>query len=462
MITILEAMKDPNLFGPWFTGPSWNEWKAFLAALFGLHMGPNRAARFRRHTGRKTIPTKQAKEAWMVVGRRGGKSIIAALNAVYLACFRDYTPFLAPGEVATVMVLAADRKQARVIMRYAAGFFDNIPMLSAMVVRRTRESIELNNKVIIEIHTASYRSTRGYSIAAAILDECAFFRSEEGSANLDSEILAAIRPAGSTIPGSIIIVGSSPYSRRGILWDAHHKYYGKDDDRILVWQADTKSMNPSIDPEIIEQAYEEDEVAASAEYGAQFRRDIETFVSKESVEQSVIPGRIELPPASNIKYIAFVDPSGGSSDSMTCAVSHRHGDMLILDAIRECRPPFSPEAVVKEFSDFLKTFRISRVTGDRYGGEFPRELFRKHGIDYKTSELTKSDIYRELLAPLNSGRIELLDNSRLIAQLCGLERRTSRGGRDSIDHSPGGHDDVINSAAGALVAKAQKKKARIL
>jgi len=64
------------------------------------------------------------------------------------------------------------------------------------------------------------------------------------------------------------------------------------------------------------------------------------------------------------------------------------------------------------------------------------------------------DIYREFLPILNAGRAELLDIPRMFDQLVSLERRTARGGRDSIDHPPGGHDDVINSAAGALVLAA--------
>jgi hypothetical protein len=56
-----------------------------------------------------------------------------------------------------------------------------------------------------------------------------------------------------------------------------------------------------------------------------------------------------------------------------------------------------------------------------------------------------------LLPLLNSRRVDLLDNKRLFNQISGLERRTARGGRDSIDHAPGAHDDVGNSAAGALV-----------
>jgi hypothetical protein len=96
-------------------------------------------------------------------------------------------------------------------------------------------------------------------------------------------------------------------------------------------------------------------------------------------------------------------------------------------------------------------YRISQVSGDHYAGEWPREQFRKIGISYEPSAAPKSQIYQEWLPMLNSGQVELLDLPRLITQACGLERRTSRAGRDSIDHAPGAHDDVVNAAAGALV-----------
>jgi hypothetical protein len=107
--------------------------------------------------------------------------------------------------------------------------------------------------------------------------------------------------------------------------------------------------------------------------------------------------------------------------------------------------------VVEEFAAVFKSYGVHRVVGDRYAGEFAREPFRAHGINYEVSEKSKSDIYRDTLPLLNSGRVELLDLPRLTSQLCVLERRTSRGGRDSIDHPPDGHDDVANSACGALL-----------
>ena len=151
-------------------------------------------------------------------------------------------------------------------------------------------------------------------------------------------------------------------------------------------------------------------------------------------------------PAANNFYRAFTDPSGGSDDSFALAISCKTEDRTIIDAIR---PPFSPDAVVDDFAALLKSYRVSRVTGGRYAGEFPRELFRKHGISYDLAKQTKSELFRDLLPLLNSGRIVLPRNDRLLGQIVGLERRTSAVGRDTISHPDRGHDDVANAVAGA-------------
>ena len=197
----------------------------------------------------------------------------------------------------------------------------------------------------------------------------------------------------------------------------------------------------------------------SAEYGAQFRRDLEAFVSREVVAACTIPDRRELPWCWNETYTAFVDPSGGSQDSFTLAIAHRDQDGRgILDVVREVRPPFSPDGVVADFCELLAAYRVHTVHGDRYGGEWPRERFARHGVTYQPSEKAKNEIYATLLPLLNSHRVELLDDRRLASQLLGLERRTSRGGRDSIDHGLRAHDDVINAAAGALVLAAGPRR----
>lgn len=444
--TILDVMA--LVFPRAFEGATWTAWRALLAALFALPMSEADLQVYQRCTGRQRPPEAPAKEAWLIVGRRGGKSRVAALLAVFLACFRRYT--LAPGERGVVMVIATDRYQARIVFNYIVALLESTPMLARLIEGKPRvESVDLKNGISVEIHTASFRAIRGRTVVAAILDEIAFWPVDD-AANPDAEILRALRPGMATIPGALLVPISSPYARRGELWHAYQRHHGKDGDPVLTWQADSRTMNPGLPASVVDEAYAADPEAAAAEYGAQFRRDLEAFVAREVIDACTVPGRFELPPLEAVSYVAFVDPSGGSSDSMTLALAHREDDRTLIDCVREARAPFSPDAVVTDFAATLQAYRVTSVTGDRYAGEWPREAFRKAGIAYALADRAKSDLYAALIPALNARRVDLLDVARLRAQLLGLERRTARGGRDSIDHAPGGHDDVANAVAGVV------------
>jgi hypothetical protein len=100
-------------------------------------------------------------------------------------------------------------------------------------------------------------------------------------------------------------------------------------------------------------------------------------------------------PAANVTYRAFVDPSGGSEDAMTLAIAHKTttpDERVIVDAVREVRPPFSPSAEVDDFAALLQRYRVSKVVGDHYGGEFVKEPFRRHGISYEVCKQTKRSV----------------------------------------------------------------------
>ncbi|HVL66535.1 MAG TPA: hypothetical protein VM364_04650 [Vicinamibacterales bacterium] len=376
-----------------------------------------------------------------------------AFVAAFVACFRDYSGVLSPGERGVVVVCAPDRRQTRVFFRYVAALIEQTPILAGLIERKTKEAIHLRNRISIEVHTASFRTTRGYTVVAAIIDESAFLRTDDESAEPDSELVAALVPAMATVPGGLLMLISSPYARRGELWKAFAEHYGKPDAPVLVWRAATRTMNPSVPQSVIDRAYAEDEAHAAAEYGAEFRRDVETFISKEAIAAVRRVGRRELRREAEVRYSAFVDPAGGSgTDSFTLAIAHRTTGRAVLDVIREQRPPFSPEDTVREFARVLRSYGIAEVTGDAYAGDWPRERFRAHGIGYRVSEETKSEIYRRFLPLLNAAEIELLDHDILLRQLERLERRKTRGGREVIDHPPSGRDDVANAAAGALVS----------
>jgi hypothetical protein len=455
-MNLLAALDDKNLFKPWIKRPeTWAAWRAFIAALYGLPMDDAAEAIYRRHTARAgALPTVASKEAWLICGRRAGKSQVLAMIACHLGAFNDYRPYLSPGERATIAILAADRKQARTIFRYCRALLTEVPMLSRLVERETADSFDLANRVTIEVGVNSYKSTRGYTYAAVLCDEIAFWAGD-GAAESDEAVLDAVRPGMSTIPTAMLLCASNPYARKGALYEAHKRWYGRDG-APLIWMADTASMNPTVRASVIANAYERDPISAASEYGRDgvisFRSDVSAFIERSAIEACVAPGVRERPPISSLSYHAFTDPSGGSKDAWTLAVAHQEDGRVVLDCLREVIPPFSPADTVKGLAETIKAYGCSTVTGDRYGGEFPRELFRDEGVTYVVADKVRSDLYRELLGPLNSGQVELLDNDRLVGQLAALERRVARSGRETIDHAPSAnaHDDLCNSAAGAL------------
>ena len=450
-MNILAALDDRNLLGASIRdADSWKPWRALLTAAFGLSLSSDELALYRACTGRCVPPGAPASYLWLVIGRRGGKSFAMALIAVFLAIFKDWRKYLSPGERAIVLLVAADREQAKILHRYCQGILSP-PILQSHVLNVTTSEIELKGGVTIEVVTRSYRTVRGRSVCVAVLDELAFWRDDD-SANPDSEVLNAVRASMATFgDDAMVIAGSSPYARRGVLWDAFRRWHAKDDARNLVWQAATRTMNPTVPQEFVDAEFERDAASAAAEYGAEFRSDIAAFVDLAVLEACTADGLFELPPVSGTAYLAFCDPSGGSSDSMTLGIAHHDDGVAVLDCVREVRAPFHPEAVVADFCTTLAAYGIGTVVGDRYAGEWPREQFSKRNVTYRPSERVKSDIYRDCLPLLNSRKCQLLDIRRVISQLHGLERRTARSGKDSIDHGPGQHDDVANAVAGAIV-----------
>jgi hypothetical protein len=451
-VNILQAIGDPKVFGVHFRGDTWNVWLAFLAALFALPMTPEQLALYTKHTGRSSPPTQPSHESWLICGRRAGKSFILACVAIFIACFRDWRPHLGPGEIGTVMIIAADRRQARVIMRYCLGLLKSVPMLKQLIEAETRESITLRNRIAIEVHTASFRSTRGYTIIAALLDEVAYWPTDETSAEPDVEVINAVRPGMATIPDAMLLCASSPHARKGALWSAYAKHYAKDGDPVLVWQAPTRDMNTTVPQSYIDAHLADDAARASAEYLAQFRSDLEAFVSREVVE-ACVGDFYELPPVAGRSYYAYVDAASGSGqDAFAVAIAYRDRDKVIISCVREWRPPFMPASlIVDELVPLLKSYRIFKVTGDRYAGGFPPEAFQRGGIRYEAAAQVKSDAYRTALPMLNSGIITLPKSDRLFNQLVSLERHVARGGHDVIDHPRGMHDDLANASMGAAV-----------
>jgi hypothetical protein len=453
MKSLHDAMLDPELFGKTFGGPTFAAWRTVAKIIEGLPLTPAEFEFYQAITGRSAAPARPCSEAYLIKPRRAGGTLFGAACGVH-ASLSDYRAKLGPGEVATVALIASDRRQARQLMNYCKGLIHDAPIIAAEVVNETAESIAFAHRVVLEVHVGSFRSTRGYSFACVLLDELAFYRSDL-SANPDVELVRAVRPGLANLGGRLLGF-SSPHAKRGHLWDVYRAHYGKPTD-VLVIQAGGPVLNPTIPSSVIERARAEDPIAARSEWDAQFRADVSQFLEDDLIDKAARPNRMSLPFSRGEHYVAFCDPSGGRHDGMTLAIAHREaGARVILDKVVVQPPPFEPEATVGRFCEVLSSYGLDSVSGDRYAGDWVSSAFAKHGVRYAPASDDKSAIYTECLPLFTQGLVELLDVPRLLTELRLLERRPRAGGKgDIVDHPPRASDDAANAACGALLLAAQ-------
>jgi hypothetical protein len=455
-ITLTEAMSDPHLLGAPFRAQSFWTWKAIAKLLDGELLDQREAALFRECTGRTRLPTAPVRRMALLCGRRGGKDRWLSAVAIWRSALAvNWKTIMSPGEPAVVLLIGADRRQASILRRYCEGLLQ-VPLLAQEVLRSSDDVVEFRNGAVLEVGTNDSRLIRGRSAIAVLGSECCHWKTDETSLSSDEEVVAAAEPSMAMCPDNgLLLLGSSVHRRRGYMFRRWKELYGQDDEEELCWIAPSATMNPSLPSKVIERALASDPARARAEYLSEWRSDLGGYLDREAIESCIDWGVRERPPAAGVGYHAFCDPAGGGlgGDSMTLAIAHRDKNgIAILDVIREAVPRFSPSAVVGEFVQLLKAYRISKVVGDRWGGQFLQEPFRiQGGIAYEVSPQPKGEIYQNTLPMFNSGTARLLEHAKMLTQYCQLERKP-RSGRDAIDHPPGPfHDDICNAVSGALL-----------
>lgn len=463
-MNIIDAIKDEQLFRP-FLGEklaSWHTWFAALRVVYGLPLGRKRREHVRHCTGRQPdrLPKDGFDTALFLTGRRSGKSRVAAIIGAYEAALAGHETKLAKGEMGMVAIVSPTKMQSRIVTNYLRAIFDT-PLLRPEVVGETREGFQLRNGVLIELMAGDWKTVRGYTLLAAIVDEVAFMGYDsESKVKSDTELIRAIKPSLATVKGKLIGI-SSPYAKKGWCYQTYRNNFGNDAGKVLVWNCPSRTMNPTLPQSVVDEALAEDLQAAKSEYLGEFRDDVCEFLPRTVIEALVIPERTELLPRPQINYVAFADVSGGRSDDATLAVAHRDWEKrkVVIDRLFRYRPPFNPTEVIAQMAEELRRYRVRRVTGDNYAAEFVAKAFESQGIRYTKSPKPKSMLYLELLPRLCSGEIELPDDEALVNQLASLERRTRSGGKDIIDHSPGQHDDLANALAGVVEQASTKRRA---
>ena len=214
-MNILEAIRDDNLFAP-FLGDlrTWGNWLTALRALYGLPVvGENQRKLVLECTGRTKLRRRGFDVALFLTGRRSGKSRTAAVVGAFESVLAGRERNLAKGERGIVLVTSPTRSQSRIVRDYCRAIFDT-PMLAREVEREDGGGFDLQRNQ--DRNSGGRLATvRGYTLLAAIVDECAFFGYDSDSkVKSDTELIRAVQPSLATSGGKLIAI-SSPYAERG-------------------------------------------------------------------------------------------------------------------------------------------------------------------------------------------------------------------------------------------------------
>lgn len=457
LVPLREALNDPQLLAGAMVGPSWDGWRALLLAASGARLSRGERRYFTALTGRPKEPGDgQLSEVFLCIGgRRGGKSKAMATLAVWLASCCDWTENLSLGETGRVLFVAPTERQASVVEDYVRALFASNELLRSLIEHQTAHTLTLKRSVALEVQAASAAHSRGMTAVGIILDESCFLPSGDAH-NSGEDLVTALRPSLSTTGGPLLLT-SSPAGAEGLVYQLYKRHYGKDGDaRCIVAKGSSRELNPSLKASIIDRAYADDAVAAAAEYGAEFREPVSSYLTRELVERAIekgVTGRVRLP---QIQYEAFCDCSSGAGrDSFALCIGHKSSDrdrpVAVIDFIAEEKPPFDPVNVIRALCEHLKAWGINTVHGDQYGMPYVT-TFSRNGIHYQVASPSTSEIYLHCLPSWTSGGISMLDgHSRAVDQLVSLKRKY-QSGRETVSHPDraNAHDDLATVISGVI------------
>ncbi|MBL9025996.1 MAG: hypothetical protein JNL21_27630 [Myxococcales bacterium] len=405
----------------------------------------------------ETVTPEQRRVIGWVIGARSGKSLLGSLRMLHLA----YTlPLrgIAPGEIASCMIVAPDLRLAKQDLRYALGAARHVPELASAIVAEREESFTIRRDdgqlVTIEClpATAGGRATRGRSIPGALMNEACFFRDASAAVN-DVDVYKSL--IARLLPGAQLIVESTPWVEAGLLHDLWKANFGAPKS-VLVAHAPTPLMRPDR-PDL----YEGDRADETwrVEFGAEWMTGgSELFFDSSMLAAAVRP----FAPADFPKRKAGCD-LGLVNDSSAAVVAGRRNvpdgtfEIAVLDDI-EFKPergtPLKLSAVVSGFAALLRRHGLQSIMSDGHSREAAREHAEREQITINDapggSGVFETYIFARTL--LREGRLILPDNPRLLAQLRQIRSRALPGGGFRIEaprRNGMGHCDL---AAAAILA----------
>ena len=410
---------------------------------------------------------KKYKEAWVIAGRRSGKSdALAATIVAYEGCFGGHEQYLRKGQKAYIYQIAQDMRMAAYSLHFIYATLKTSRAMMEMVDGEPiANEIRLKNDIVIKVLPPTLKSVRGFACPVAVLDEVGVWYQESDSANPDYEIYRAIKPAQIQFPNKLLVGISSPYNKQGLLWtnyEAGTEGINLPDERkkefknVIVIHAPTAAVgNPLVTRESLEEDRDSDPKAFERECLAVFQDSLSGFLSSTQLNKAILSGVKELEYNSSFTYVAAIDPAF-RRDAFAFTIFHLDNEgRVVQDVIRRFKnnkldEQLNPDSILSELAPILKSFNIVTLYSDQYHLESLQQLAFKYGliiegVPFKASN--KAQIFGSLQQLLNQGRLRLLDNSECLKELRQLERRLTQGGVVQISAPAGAHDDLAACSA---------------
>lgn len=422
---------------------------SLLKALNGLDLTPEeRDAYLAMTEGR--VPRKGGyDEAVWICGVRGGKTMLASIEASFesLRWGPVVEQMLLPGQVATGILIAQDKRAAGVARDYIVGHFQTLEerghdVLAPKVGQEkavTGALVKLRWPVEIAIYPANAYSVRGATGLWFIGDECAYWKSEDGAYNQDVKVWRAVRTRFATLarlkPKRLLL--SSKGEEQGLLYE---QWKNREHSKSMVAVAETQELNPSIDPVFLQEERDLDPEEYEVEYGKAWRKPGggNCFLPAGIVDQCVVRGLRQIPPKPGVDYLAWMD-AAFKRDRFSFGIAHLEGRTdvarVVVDHSRHWTPPkgrpLDDDEVIAEVTEDLRAYGIDTIHGDQFADIPLKGNFRKRGIlfvEAPVSNPEKYEAFKNLRAALRARMVDLLDDPEMIRDLKGLIKRETAGG----------------------------------
>jgi hypothetical protein len=474
---------------------------------------------------------KHRRELILVLGRRSGKSALSAIFASYelYKLLRRGSPQsfygLIPGSEIRVLCIANDKEQASIVYGDMQSHVEAVDYFKNSIANTTQTYVRFrtegdrkkfgdNGKASV---TATFKSSiakglRGRGIICAILDEIAFFV-DDGKSSAERVYKAIFpslaqfspkdpknkhKPVGPS-EGRMILI-SSPDAREGFLYRMYQMAMSMDkaSESMLVIQAPTWEVNPTLSSEYYETEYAKDPKSFMTEHGAEFSDRVRGWIEDwKDLSDCIVP---EMRPAvrglPRDPHWAGVD-FGLSNDGTSIALTHLSDGKIKLAyhevwypkrSWKESNPhlsaPLVPYALnlqdtqrldIDEMAGWFlalsKLFYIHKGVFDQWAGPvFEQVLHKRQLRQFEMRNFFASDssqMYQTLKMMMFNRQLAIYDwpipagsqdgagtrHSPLIAELLELQA-TSAGKNIVIVEAPkvvGKHDDQSDALARSVL-----------